>query len=61
MYHFPIDPPSQEQYRRKLRTYQDKPLEEVLQQCDWPIGNLADKREPHRHGVARIDNVSHVF
>jgi len=58
MYHFPVDPPSSEQYQRQLSNFNNKPLEELLQQSDWPIGNLADRREPCRYGVARIDNVT---
>jgi hypothetical protein len=58
MYHFPTDSSTAERDGQKLRTYQDKLLEEVLQQNEWPIGNLADRGNPHRYGVARIDNVS---
>ncbi|KAJ6113276.1 Nucleotide-binding alpha-beta plait [Penicillium sp. IBT 18751x] len=58
MYHYSPDPSEEAYVSARMRLLEDKTLEELLHQPDWPIGNLAERRKPSRAGVARIDNVS---
>ncbi|KAJ5298196.1 uncharacterized protein N7443_006316 [Penicillium atrosanguineum] len=57
MYHHSLDPPEEADANARMRVLEDKTMEEVLHQPDWPIGNQAERRKPSLAGVARIDNI----
>ncbi|KAJ5670676.1 uncharacterized protein N7477_006039 [Penicillium maclennaniae] len=59
MYHYSPDPSEEAYVSARMRLLEDKTLEELMHQPDWPIGNLAERRKPSRAGVARIDNISY--
>ncbi|KAJ5141604.1 hypothetical protein N7526_002599 [Penicillium atrosanguineum] len=61
MYHHSLDPPEEADANARMRVLEDKTMEEVLHQPDWPIGNQAERRKPSLAGVARIDNVSRII
>lgn len=61
MYHYSPDPPEEAYVNARKRILEDKTMEEVLHQPDWPIGNLAERRKPSLAGVVRIDNVSCII